>query len=98
MHTRGLVFKFENAADRDMVLNGGPYFVYGRPLLMKIIPPWFQFDDEEISNIPLWINLPGLPLECWNAKALGKITSKVGRPTDSSLSGASRLSGSSSST
>lgn len=44
------------------------------------MPTCFDFGDEEISSIPVWRNLPGLPLECWNATALGKITSKVGKP------------------
>lgn len=81
VHPSGwLVFKFKNEADRDSVLKGGPYFVLGGPLLMKTIPTCFEFDDEEIKSVPVWIKLPGLPLECWNATALGKITSKVGTP------------------
>ncbi|KAI3451254.1 hypothetical protein Pfo_007919 [Paulownia fortunei] len=63
-HSSGwLVFKFDNTMDRDKVLNGGPYF----------------FDDDEIRTVPVWINLPGLPLECWNSMELSKIASKVGK-------------------
>lgn len=81
IHTSGwLVFHFENQQDRDLVLNGGPYFVFGCPLLLKVMPQCFEFDDEDISILPVWINLPSLPLELWNAKALSKIVSKVGRP------------------
>ncbi|KAI3463914.1 hypothetical protein Pfo_020577 [Paulownia fortunei] len=80
-HSSGwLVFKFDNEADRDKVLKGGPYFVFDRPLLLKIMPSCFEFDDDEIRTVPVWINLPGLPLECWNTTALSKITSKVGKP------------------
>ncbi|KAL3813100.1 hypothetical protein ACJIZ3_014368 [Penstemon smallii] len=69
------------AADvRDNVLNGGPYFIYGRPLLLKVMPCCFEFGDEGVSSVPVWINLPDLPLDCWNAKALSKIVSKVGKP------------------
>ncbi|KAL2542217.1 Uncharacterized protein Adt_03195 [Abeliophyllum distichum] len=30
--------------------------------------------------MPLWVVLPGLPVDCWNAEALGMIASKIGRP------------------
>ena len=95
VHSSGwLVFKFECANDRDTVLNGGPYFVFGRPLLLKMMPPYFEFGDEEISILPAWIQLPGLPLECWNVSALSKIASKVGKPvtTDRLTSTKERLS------
>ncbi|KAL2474505.1 Uncharacterized protein Adt_35241 [Abeliophyllum distichum] len=80
-HSSGwLVFKFEDDASRERVLNGGPYFVFGRPLLLKVMPKCFEFDDEEISKIPVWVMLPGLPLNYWNPKGLGMIASKIGKP------------------
>lgn len=33
-----MIFTFENDADRDKVLKEGPYFIYGRPLILKNIP------------------------------------------------------------
>ncbi|KAI3472899.1 hypothetical protein Pfo_031279 [Paulownia fortunei] len=80
-HSSGwLEFKFDNTTDRDKVLNGGPYFIFSRPLLLKIMLSCFEFDDDEIRTVPIWINLPDLPLKYWNAIALGKITSRVGKP------------------
>ncbi|KAI3467970.1 hypothetical protein Pfo_024633 [Paulownia fortunei] len=89
-----LIFKFKNAIDRDSVLNGGPYFVFGRSLLMKMIPSCFDFDEDDISIMPTWINLPCLPLKCWNEKALSKIVSRVGKQlyTDKLTSTKKRLS------
>lgn len=75
-----LVFKFKTEEDRFKVLQGGPYFVFGRPLILKNMPSYFEFDNMELKQVPVWVKLPGLPLECWNPKALGKITSKVGIP------------------
>lgn len=68
--------------------------MFGRPLLLKIMPKWFDFNGEDISYIPVWIYLPNLPLECWNAASLGKITSKVGKPiiTDRLMETKERLS------
>ena len=75
-----LVFKFQSDEDRLKVLNGGPYFAYGSNLMLKILPSCFRFEGTDISSVPIWIQLPGLPLDCWNARALSKIVSKVGKP------------------
>ena len=75
-----IIFKFQSDEDRLNVLNGGPYFVYGSNLLLKIMPSCFRFEGEDVSSVPIWIQLPGLPLDCWNARALSKIVSKVGKP------------------
>jgi len=81
LHRSGwIVFKFLSEEDRLEVLNGGPYFAYGRNLMLKILPRCFTFGDEEVATIPLWIQLPDLPLDCWNVRALSKIASRVGNP------------------
>ncbi|XP_061350000.1 uncharacterized protein LOC133295217 [Gastrolobium bilobum] len=62
------------------VLASGPYFIFQRPLLLKVMPPLFMFGSKELSKIPVWVQLKNLPLELWNPMALGKILSKVGTP------------------
>ena len=81
VHPNGwLIFKFADAVSRDQVLKGGPYFVFGRPLMLKVMPPFFEFDANSFSSVPVWINYPGLPMDFWHPEALSKITSKVGTP------------------
>lgn len=63
-----------------MVLANGPYSTFGRSWVLKRMPSFFELDEECFSNIPTWIILPELPLECWNAKAFGKIASKISEP------------------
>jgi len=75
-----LVFKFQSDEDRLQVLNGGPYFAYGSNLMLKILPSCFRFEGEDVTSVPIWIQLPDLPLDCWNARALSKIVSRVGKP------------------
>ena len=75
-----LVFRFAREEDRQRVLAGGPYFVYGRPLLLKHMPDCFEFKEDDISLTPVWATLPSLPLECWHPNALGKIGSRIGTP------------------
>jgi len=81
IHRSGwIVFKFQTEEDRMKVLNGGPYFAYGRNLMLKVMPRCFRFGDEEVTKFPVWIQLPDLPLDCWNVRALSKITSRIGKP------------------
>lgn len=50
-----------------------------RPVIMK---PWvleFNFKEQIITTIPLWIKLPNLPLICWNSVVLSKIGSSLGK-------------------
>lgn len=62
------------------MLHLGPYFAFGRPLTLKIMSRCFEFDDDEVSTMLAWVKLMGLPLDCWNSKALGKIVSKIKKP------------------
>ncbi|KAK4388549.1 hypothetical protein Sango_2461500 [Sesamum angolense] len=75
-----LVFRFARDDDRQRILAGGPYFIYGRPLLLKPMPDCFEFKEDDISLTPVWATLPSLPLECWHPNALGKIGSRLGTP------------------
>lgn len=75
-----LVFRFQNEEDMNQVISAGPYFIFQRPLLLKVMPPFFDFGNEELSKIPVWVKLRNLSLELWNPQALGKILSKVGLP------------------
>ncbi|KAL2247925.1 UNVERIFIED_CONTAM: hypothetical protein Sindi_2644800 [Sesamum indicum] len=75
-----LIFRFAREEDRQRILSGGPYFIYGRPLLLKHMPDCFEFKEDDISLTPVWATLPSLPLECWHPNALGKIGSKLGNP------------------
>lgn len=72
-----MIFRFECAEDLNKVLSAGPF---ERPLLLKVMPPFFQFGYEEQCKVPVWVKLRNLPLELWNARALSKILSRVGTP------------------
>ena len=48
--------------------------------MLKSMPRCFRFGGEDMATVPVWIQLPDLPLDCWNARALSKIVSRVGKP------------------
>lgn len=80
-HASGwLVFKFPDCESREEVLQHGPFSVYGRPLMLKVMKLDFDFDEKPRLSVPVWVSLPNLPLNCWNARALGKIVYFLGKP------------------
>ncbi|KAL0325419.1 UNVERIFIED_CONTAM: hypothetical protein Sradi_5111200 [Sesamum radiatum] len=81
LHDSGwLIFRFARAEDKQRILARGPYFVYGRPLLLKNMSDCFEFKEDDISLTLVWATLPSLPLECWHPNALGKIGSRLSTP------------------
>ncbi|KAL8512636.1 hypothetical protein ACS0TY_018937 [Phlomoides rotata] len=75
-----LMFKLGCEEEMERVLNGGPYSVWGRTLMLKKMPLGFRFNDFEILVMPVWAKLNHLPMCCWNNVALSLICSKIGRP------------------
>lgn len=81
MHDSGwIVFQFEVVEDILKVLSEGPYFVNGRPLMLKRMPKFFSFGHEEMHMVPIWIRLVNLPLILWKDCFLSKIASYLGNP------------------
>ncbi|KAH0661616.1 hypothetical protein KY284_026547 [Solanum tuberosum] len=74
------VVMFANEEERDRVLCSGPHCLLRRPVIMKPWDPNFNFKEEILTTIPLWIKLPNLPLNCWNSVLLSKIGSSLGNP------------------
>lgn len=74
------VLRFASMADRDEVLCAGPHSFRGKPVIMKPWSPTFNFHEEVLKVIPLWVRLPNLPLNCWSGDSLSRISSVVGVP------------------
>jgi hypothetical protein len=95
IHDSGwLVFKFASELDMLAVLNGGPYYVFGRLLILKIMPDYFDFDTSDMVRMLVWVRFPNLPLQCWSPLCLSKLGSVIGKPLhfDSSTTSMTRLS------
>jgi hypothetical protein len=95
MHDSGwLIFNFDSEVDMLEVLNGGPYSVHGRLLILKIMPEFFDFDTSDMLRMPVWIRFPNLPLQCWSPICLSKLASVIGKPLhlDTPTSSMTRLS------
>jgi hypothetical protein len=65
IHESGwLIFKFVNDADKLNVLSGGPYPVYGQPLILRAMPEYFDFSSSDMHTVPVWVKFPNLSLKC----------------------------------
>ncbi|KAJ6856768.1 hypothetical protein NC651_038440 [Populus alba x Populus x berolinensis] len=83
--SRWLIFKFAKEDDKLNVLSGGPYLVFGRPLILRAMPEYFDFSSSDMYTIPVWVKFPNLPLKCWYIKCLSKIASVLGKPVQSDM-------------
>jgi hypothetical protein len=95
MHDSGwLIFKFTSELDMLAVLNGGPYHVFGRLLILKHMLDYFDFDTSDMIRLPVWVKFPNLPLQCWSPLCLSKLASVIGKPVhvDSPTASMTRLS------
>lgn len=80
-HQSGWVlFRFSDKHELDRILAGGPYFIYGRTLLLHSLLEYLCFQEEDYSIVPTWVQLHNLPLQCWNTRAISRIASRLGKP------------------
>ncbi|XP_009798363.1 uncharacterized protein [Nicotiana sylvestris] len=80
-HNEGyFVIKFNNMEDRDAILYSRPHTIGNKPIITKIWTPEFNFKDEILKTILLWVTLPNLPSNCWSADSLSRIGSGLEVP------------------
>ncbi|XP_075085004.1 uncharacterized protein LOC142168244 [Nicotiana tabacum] len=70
--------RFHSMTDMKKLLCDGPYIVNNRPMIMKQWSPQFDFDAEFLTEIPLWVRFPKLPMNCWGGSSLSRIASIIG--------------------
>ncbi|KAF8402089.1 hypothetical protein HHK36_013041 [Tetracentron sinense] len=88
------IFEFGDAADKQKIFDEGPWFVDGKPIILK---PWSKdvsLVKSATQSIPVWVRFPGLNLHMWNESTLSRIASSIGVPlfTDKLTADKSRLS------
>ncbi|WOL10845.1 hypothetical protein Cni_G19604 [Canna indica] len=70
-----LIFRFCQEEDMLYALEGEPWFIQGKKLLLKRWPPGMKLEKESLSSIPLWVKIHELLLEFWSASIIGKVMS-----------------------
>ncbi|KAK4716390.1 hypothetical protein R3W88_014728 [Solanum pinnatisectum] len=74
------VFKFHTIADKERVMQAGPYFYGNKPMILRNWQLDFEFNADMFSQIPIWVKFPRLPVGYWSVKALSKVASAIGVP------------------
>jgi hypothetical protein len=89
-----LIFAFSLELEMLDVLGGGPYYVYGWPFILKVMPEFFDFTTFDMVHMPIWVRFPNLPLKCWSSIWLSKLASMLRKPIqcDASTTSMTRLS------
>jgi hypothetical protein len=81
MHDFGwLIFAFHFELKMLETMSGGPYFVFGWPLILKVMLEFFDFQAFDMTKLPTKVKLPNLPLRCWTPLCLLKLASMIGKP------------------
>ena len=62
------------------MLYSGPHLFYGKPMIVKSWTPLFDFKQEILQIVSIWVKLPNLPLNCWSDNSLSRIGSVLGVP------------------
>ncbi|PHU07078.1 hypothetical protein BC332_23567 [Capsicum chinense] len=71
---------FNSFKDKEEVLYSGPYRINSKPIIVRTWNPDFNFGEEVLRTIPLWIRLPNLPINYWGNQMLSRIGSVLGKP------------------
>lgn len=74
------LFKFNSLDDSQRVLELGPWFVFGQPLVLKRGSRKVNLQREETKAVRLWIKFPNLNLACKAVNVLSKLASCIGAP------------------
>lgn len=76
------LIKFELEEDFQRIINGGPWFMDSKLILMRKWEADFNFEHVMLTTYPIWIKFNNLDLALWNMRCISKLASIIGRPID----------------
>lgn len=80
-HDEGFfIVRMKTREERDFILFSGPHLFYGKAMIVKQWSANFNFHEEVLKVIPIWVKMPNLPLNCWGENYLSRIGSVLGVP------------------
>ncbi|XP_016195197.1 uncharacterized protein LOC107636187 [Arachis ipaensis] len=72
--------KFDRMNDREKVLLGGSWMIFGHYIAVKPWTPDFKPYEDTFEETMVWIRISGLSIWYYQDKAMMRIASAVGRP------------------
>ncbi|GKD31623.1 zinc knuckle CX2CX4HX4C containing protein [Tanacetum coccineum] len=74
------MFKFPSHEGMTKVLDGGPWFIRSRPLMLNIWCANTKIKKVDCTRIPVWIKIHNVPVVAFSEVGLSLITTQLGRP------------------
>ncbi|KAJ8569877.1 hypothetical protein K7X08_006454 [Anisodus acutangulus] len=62
------------------IFYAGPYTINYKPMILKPWTPALNLSAEFLTEIPLWVKFPNIPMGCWGSDSLSRIASAIGAP------------------
>ncbi|GKB01352.1 cytokinin dehydrogenase 3-like protein [Tanacetum coccineum] len=78
--TRLFSFQFSFMDGLDAMLENGPSFIRNNPLILKKWHPDENLLKEDVSTVPVWVKLHGVPVTAFSEDGLSAIATKLGTP------------------
>ncbi|GJS59084.1 copia protein [Tanacetum coccineum] len=73
-------FQFSSMDGLDAMLENGPWFIRNNPLILKKWHPDENLLKEDVSTVPIWVKLHGVPVTAFSEDGLSAIAIKLGTP------------------
>nr|XP_043615889.1 uncharacterized protein LOC122587788 [Erigeron canadensis] len=73
-------FKFTDKAGMHNALDGGPWFIRGIPLFLKLWSPTVKLQKQELKEVAVWIKIHNVPIPSYSDDGLSLLASKLGTP------------------
>ncbi|GJZ58021.1 nucleotide-diphospho-sugar transferase [Tanacetum coccineum] len=71
-------FQFSTIDGLDVMLKNGPWFIQNNPLILKKWHPDENLLKEDVSTVPVWVKLYGVPVMAFIKDGLSAIATKLG--------------------
>jgi len=72
--------KFDQAADKEKIITGGPWLIFDHCLVVTHWLPEFASPNEKVEHTVVWVRFPGLNLVYYDESFLLAMASGIGRP------------------
>ncbi|GJX35859.1 ATPase, F1/V1/A1 complex, alpha/beta subunit [Tanacetum coccineum] len=70
-------FQFSSIDGLDAMLENGPWFIRNNPLILKKWHPDENLLKEDVSTVPVWVKLYGVPVTAFSEDGLSAIATKL---------------------
>ncbi|KAF5196454.1 Atp-dependent dna helicase [Thalictrum thalictroides] len=73
-------FKFVDHEDRRKILEGGPIFLAGQIMVIRLRAEDVYEERNQISTFQIWVKCYDIPTQVWCKEGLSLIGSRIGKP------------------